>query len=278
MERNQKVVLIFIISITAIAWILSKDQPDTMKAMMLYDPVEISLFGITWTVGMAAMMFPSITPVILFYDREIRSRHDRSGNTNTRPHYSLIDGAGDGCERNTRTLPLPILYGSLNIIFVGSYLAIWTIIGITLLLAWSVPVNSFMAHFETRQQFQMVFGIILITCGVYQFSLLKRKCIGYCESPKNFLMRRWSNGISGAINMGVHPGLSCVGCCLPYCLLMVALGWMNLLWMALFASIIFGEKIWFHGIWIARTAGVGLAIIGIMTILDLITIPSDMIM
>jgi len=47
MERNQKVILIFIISATAIAWIFSKDQPDMMKAMMVYDPVEISLFSIT---------------------------------------------------------------------------------------------------------------------------------------------------------------------------------------------------------------------------------------
>jgi predicted metal-binding membrane protein len=117
------------------------------------------------------MMFPSITPMVLFYNAEIRSRHD----TNTRPHCSLSDGPGDGYERKTRTLPLPILYGSLNIIFVGSYLAIWTIIGITLLLAWSVPVNNFMTHFEIRQQFQTVFGIILIISGVYQFSLLKRK-------------------------------------------------------------------------------------------------------
>jgi hypothetical protein len=43
MERNQKVVLISIICITAIAWIFSKDEPDTMGAMMVYDPIEILL-------------------------------------------------------------------------------------------------------------------------------------------------------------------------------------------------------------------------------------------
>jgi predicted metal-binding membrane protein len=78
--------------------------------------------------------------------------------------------------------------------------------------------------------------------------------------------------------MGIHHGLSCIGCCLPYCLLMVALGWMNLLWMGLFAGIIFGEKMWSNGIWIARSAGIGLAIIGIMAMLGLITIPTNMIM
>jgi len=51
---------------------------------------------------------------------------------------------------------------------------------------------------------------------------------------------------------------------------MVALGWMNLLWMALFAGVIFGEKIWSKGIWIARSVGLGLVIVGIMAIFGLI--------
>jgi predicted metal-binding membrane protein len=142
MERNQKVVLISIICITAISWLFSKNQPDTMKAMMVYDPIGILLFSISWTVGMVAMMFPSITPMILVYNREIRGRARTV-------HCSAAD---DGFERmgKTRALSLSILYCSLNIIFVGSYLAIWTIMGITLLLAWSVPVNNFLAHFETR--------------------------------------------------------------------------------------------------------------------------------
>jgi len=57
---------------------------------------------------------------------------------------------------------------------------------------------------------------------------------------------------------------------------MVALGWMNLLWMALFAGIIFGEKTWSKGIWVARCAGVGFAIVGIKAILGLIIIPTGM--
>ena len=44
---------------------------------------------------------------------------------------------------------------------------------------------------------------------------------------------------------------------------MVALGWMNILWMGLFAGIILGEKMWSRGIWVARAAGIGLAIVGV---------------
>ena len=77
-------------------------------------------------------------------------------------------------------------------------------------------------------------------------------------------MRRWRDGTSGAVNMGLYHGMYCLGCCWAYFLLMVALGWMNLLWMGLFAGIIFGEKIWSRGIWVARAAGIGLTVAGIL--------------
>jgi hypothetical protein len=79
-------------------------------------------------------------------------------------------------------------------------------------------------------------------------------------------MRRWRDGTSGAVKMGLYHGMYCLGCCWPYFLLMVALGWMNLLWMGLFAGIILGEKLWSRGIWVARAAGIGLAIVGILVI------------
>jgi len=116
----------------------------------------------------------------------------------------------------------------------------------------------------------------LLISGIYQFSSLKTKCLGYCESPLSFFMRRWRNGTTGALKMGIYHGVYCLGCCWPYFLLMVALGWMNLLWMALFAGVIFGEKVWSKGIWVARSTGVVIAIVGIMAIFGLITIPTGM--
>lgn len=84
-------------------------------------------------------------------------------------------------------------------------------------------------------------------------------------------MRRWRCGIAGALKMGLFHGLYCLGCCWrPYFLIMVALGWMNLAWMGLFAAIIFGEKIWSRGIWIAKSVGIVLIILGILSSLRLI--------
>ena len=70
--------------------------------------------------------------------------------------------------------------------------------------------------------------------------------------------------------MGTYHGLYCLGCCWPYFLLMVALGWMNITWMVLFAGIIFVEKIWSKAIWISMFTGIAFAIVGILTIVGIV--------
>jgi hypothetical protein len=52
MHKLQKIILVSLISTSALAWIISKDQPDMIKAMMTYDPIAISLFTASWTSGM----------------------------------------------------------------------------------------------------------------------------------------------------------------------------------------------------------------------------------
>jgi predicted metal-binding membrane protein len=297
MDKIQKVILISIISIAAISWILSKDQSDMMTAMANYNPIVISLFTISWTIGMAAMMFPAIVPMVLIYNRLVKNNSDsnRSSGNNTlgkdtdSSQTSVFAGRNnddeDGDDDNTfkrqekrqsSLLSLSNVTSSINItLFVGSYLLVWAITGIVLLLTWSIPVNYLFMHLKTNQ-IQIVYGVILIVSGVYQFSSLKTKCLGYCESPLRFFMRRWRSGSTGALKMGMYHGLYCLGCCWPYFLLMISLGWMNLLWMALFAGVIFGEKVWSKGIWVARSTGVVLAIVGIMAIVGLIIIPTGM--
>ena len=69
MDNLQKIILLSLISTSALAWIASKDQPDMMRAMTAFDPISISLFTTSWTVGMAAMMLPAIVPMVLLYSR-----------------------------------------------------------------------------------------------------------------------------------------------------------------------------------------------------------------
>jgi predicted metal-binding membrane protein len=291
MNRIQKILIFSLIFISAIMWLVSIQQYDTMMStmMMFYNPMALSIFTLIWIIGMAAMMFPAISPMVLLYDRLIKS--DNNSRVNRRVEEeksSLIVGKEKENEEEKEEVKkssslLAFLrwpsYSLKIILFVGSYLVVWAFTGIVLLIAWSVPINYFFMGMNSslisKQQLDLVFGILLIISGLYQFSPLKTKCLGYCESPMSFFMRRWRSGTIGAAKMGTYHGLYCLGCCWPYFLLMIALGWMNLLWMALFAAIIFGEKIWLRGgIWVARSAGIGFMIVGVLALLGLMEIPT----
>jgi predicted metal-binding membrane protein len=250
MNNLQKIIVISLLSIAGFSWILSSTQPDMMNLMTTYNPLSISLFTATWTAGMAAMMFPAIVPMVLLYNKFITNKQASSA--------TIFAG-----RPFTHTLKI--------VLFIGMYLIIWALTGLGLLLGWSVPMNSFVGMLE-KSQTGIIFGSILIISGLYQFTSLKNKCIGYCESPLSFFMRRWRNGTTGAMKMGLYHGLYCLGCCWPYFLIMIALGWMNLAWMALFSLIIFGEKMWARGIWVARAVGISLIILGVVSSLGLVTI------
>jgi len=271
LNRLQKTILLSLVSSSAITWVVAGLQQDNIMAAMSssllsstgsgsnsisLNPIAISLFTAIWTAGMAAMMFPAITPMVLMYNRFVTNRkNNRSGQS------SVTIEEEEHQQRDKSTS----LFTSLRVIlFVGSYLLVWALTGIALLVGWSAMMNSTIMTTGNTVLIQYLYGSLLIIAGAYQFTPLKRICIGYCESPMSFFMRRWRDGTSGAFKMGVYHGIYCLGCCWAYFLLMVALGWMNLLWMGLFAGIIFGEKIWSRGIWVARAAGIGLTITGIL--------------
>lgn len=254
MNNLQKIIIISLLATAGLAWILSFMLPDMMSLMTSLNPLLISLFTASWTAGMAAMMFPAIVPMVIFYNKMITNKQLGSSTVIAERQF-------------TRTFKI--------ILFITMYLVIWALTGLGLLLVWSLPMNEFIKMLDSGQV-GILFGIILIVSGVYQFTSLKNKCLGYCESPLSFFMRRWKNGTTGAVKMGTYHGLYCLGCCWPYFLIMVALGWMNLAWMGLFAIIIFGEKMWIRGIWIARIVGIALIMLGIATSLGLITIYDSM--
>lgn len=263
MYKVQKIILVSLIFTSLIAWLFSINQPDMMReTRMTLNPIAVLVFTVSWTVGMAAMMFPAIVPMVLLYNRLI------VGDNNSNNYRFEISK-----QTNKRQFPLIFLsinYSIKTIVFVASYLLVWSLTGILLLLSCSILMNNLFITYEIRD-LDFVYGLLLVISGLYQFSSLKRKCLTYCESPLAFFTKRWKgNSIIGTIKMGTYHGLYCLGCCWPYFLLMVALGWMNITWMVLFAGIIFGEKIWSKGIWISRFTGIAFAIVGILTIVGIV--------
>jgi predicted metal-binding membrane protein len=300
MNASTLVTVGIVTSISLLTWLVSIWQYDAMMLSMMTfyrDPAALSIFVVIWTAGMAAMMFPAIVPMILVFNRLITTNNATSnypGNSNTNGqmanHRNSNDGIGypEGKRgnkgniiyrlRNTlRSKPVDIT------IFVSTYLAIWALTGLVLLVGWSLFIDTVLPPLgrnDSQQQHLVsantIYGIVLIVAGTYQFSLLKSSSLGYCESPLNFLTRRRQNGRKEALKMGMYYGLYCLGCCWPYFLLMVALGWMNFFWMGLFACIIFAERIWTRGgLWISRVAGIGFITLGILSLTGAISLPSD---
>ena len=146
MHKLQKIILLSLVSTSALAWVVSKDQPDMMKAMMTYDPITISLFTASWTVGMAAMMFPTISPMVLLYNRLIKNDNNSDSISNGKDKQILsstsivIEGKNDNAnidDEDVDDRPSSYYFFKM-ILFIGSYLAIWALTGLVLLLAWSV--------------------------------------------------------------------------------------------------------------------------------------------
>jgi predicted metal-binding membrane protein len=292
MDSTRLIMINSLVFVSIIMWIISVLHYDTMMSTMMVfqDPISLSLFTVIWTSGMAAMMFPAILPMVLLYDRLIKTNNSPSGDTTPplkkwrgkEPSLALDKANTETNEEKKQKIVLfpgsfwsP--YSLKMFLFIGSYLSVWALTGIALLIGWSITMSYILTEplKSTQNLMGIIFGVILLISGLYQFSPLKSKCLGYCESPLGFFMRRWKRGVVGAVMMGTYHGLYCLGCCWPYFLLMVALGWMNVLWMALFAAIIFGEKVWIRGgRWVARGAGIGFLILGVSSIFGMIEIPA----
>jgi len=165
MKKLQKLILVSLVSISASSWIMSVDQPDMMSIMVNINPVLIGLFTVSWTAGMAAMMFPAIVPMVLLYNKLLTNEQSISSVETLESKFSRFK----------------------MILFVGMYLVVWALTGVGLLLVWSVPTNYLIMSSEADNT-GIIFGSILIISGIYQFTSLKNKCIGYCESPLSFFM------------------------------------------------------------------------------------------
>ena len=175
-----------------IAWLFSIKDPDMlimMEAMLTLNLIAISLFTVIWTIGMAAMMFPSIVPMVLLYNRLIVE--DNNNNSSNDSFLNISKQKNNNKQR--QFLPLTfsssINYSLKTILFVTSYLLIWSLTGILLLLSWSISMNNLFMTYRIID-LNIIYGILLILSGIYQFSSLKRKCLGYCESPLAFLYKK----------------------------------------------------------------------------------------
>jgi predicted metal-binding membrane protein len=204
-----------LVSLAGIAWLVTVERMRGMDAGPGTDVGSLAFYASVWVVMMAAMMFPSIAPMVAVHAR--------------------IQG-GRVNDRRARRLVLTAL-------FVAGYLVAWTTFGLaayglfTLGRSLSIDALSW-----DRGGPYLVSGVVC-AAAVYQLTPLKDACLSRCRSPFWFLLHRWRQGLLGALRMGASHGAWCVGCCWALMAMLFALGVMSVVWMGFVAALIAVEKL-----------------------------------
>jgi predicted metal-binding membrane protein len=196
-----------------VAWIVTVERMHGMD-----DGPGTNLGGLGWYLGiwvtmMAAMMLPSVAPMVLLFSRF--SRHRASKGLAFVPTW----------------------------VFVAGYFAAWTLYGLVGYGVYRLITAVDTDALAWDRAGPYVAGGAIIAAGVYQLTPLKRICLRHCRSPLHFVLGGWRNGQLGAFRMGAEHGAYCVGCCWGLMVILFALGVMSLTWMAVVAGVIFAEKV-----------------------------------
>jgi predicted metal-binding membrane protein len=166
------------LGLAAASWVVAVRQ---MNEMDMGGATELGQFGsflALWVTMMAAMMLPGAAPAVL------RRAHD-SG--------------------RLRAVPS----------FVGSYLAVWTLIGVAVYALY-------------RPHGTLVAGALAIAAGVYELTPLKRHFRRLCHER---------------VRSGFEYGFYCVGSSIGLMVMPVALGFMSVIWMSVMTVLVLAQKV-----------------------------------
>jgi predicted metal-binding membrane protein len=166
------------LGLAAASWVVVLRQMNGMDMGTATPLGSFAFFIALWVPMMPAMMLPGATPAVM--------RCARAG-------------------------------GRLRAVafFVGSYLAVWTLVGIAV-YAFYRPHDSFAA------------GAVVIAAGLYEFTPLKQSFRRRCRE---------------SVRSGFGFGLCCVGSCIGLMLIPLALNIMSVTWMAVVAVLVIAQKL-----------------------------------
>ncbi|MGH2757067.1 MAG: DUF2182 domain-containing protein [Actinomycetota bacterium] len=166
------------LGLAAASWVLAIRQMNGMDMGAESELGSFEFFIALWVLMMAAMMLPGAIPAVL-----------RHAHASGRVRAVLL--------------------------FVGSYLAVWTIVGVAIYALYR-PHDSFAA------------GAVAIAAGLYEFTPLKRRCRRHCRER---------------VRSGFQFGRYCVGSSIGLMLMLVALGVMSVIWMSVIAVFVLAQKL-----------------------------------
>jgi len=207
--------------------------PDARDWSVAY---AVSMFVMWWAM-MIAMMLPSAAPVVLL-----------------------------SAALNRRSSSPAPPYGSAACFTLG-YLLAWAVFSLVAAVFQYGLEQSGLLSMHMESVSDRLTGGLLIAAGAWQLSPIKNACLRHCRSPVEFLTRFRRPGAFGALYMGAHHGLYCLGCCWFLMALLFVGGVMNLYWIIGLALFVFAEKVLAIGRGLGRVAGACLLVSGALVLL-----------
>jgi predicted metal-binding membrane protein len=166
------------LGVAAASWVVAVRQMNGMDIGVATELGSFAFFVAVWVSMMAAMMLPGPAPAV--------SRHARASG-------------------RVRAVP----------IFVGSYVAVWTMVGVAVYALYR-PHGSSAA------------GAVAIAAGVYELTPLKQHFRRRCRE---------------SVRSELEFGLCCVGSSIGLMAMLVALGVMSVTWMSVIAILVLAQKL-----------------------------------
>jgi predicted metal-binding membrane protein len=189
--------------------------------------VPAVLHALSWVLMIAAMMLPTVLPLLAMFQRVVSVRRDRV---------------------------------ALAWHVVAGFFCAWLAFGVAahgvdaLLRAVAVRSDWFLLHGA------LVAAGVLAAAGLFQFSALKYRCLERCRTPLGFVTSRWHGRAPAreAFRLGVDHGMFCVGCCWALMLVMFVGGIGSIGWMLVLAAVMAAEKNLRWGRHLRTPVGLGL--------------------
>jgi predicted metal-binding membrane protein len=223
-----------LLGLTLVAWTLTFDRMRGMDAGPGTDLGGLGWFLGIWVTMMAAMMLPSVAPMVLAFARVTKER-----------------------ARRQQAIYVPTW------IFLLGYLAAWTAYGLVAYAVFRVIDAVAGDALAWDRAGPYVAGGAIVVAGLYQLTPIKDVCLHHCRTPLHFLLHGWHEGRLGALRMGTEHGLYCVGCCWGLMIVLFSLGVMSLVWMAVIAGVIFAEKVLPWELRLTRVLAVVFVVLGL---------------
>jgi predicted metal-binding membrane protein len=193
-----------LLAVAGVAWAVTGDRMGGMDAGPGTELGGLGWFAVVWVTMMAAMMLPSIAPMVL-------------------AHARVQVGATPA--------------------FVAGYLLTWAAVGM-LGWALIEGVRSLdIGVLAWDEAGPYVAGGTILAAAIYQLSALKKRSLHRCRNARAFVSEHWRPGPVGALRIGIEHGRVCVGSSWALMATLFALGVMSISWMVLVAALIAAEKL-----------------------------------